>query len=771
MGRLALDALGLRGTSGSLSATINGTEYGPVGFAGYGPEGLPVSTLHVDLLADTSGDGTGDTGLAGVDVTFAVDGLETSVTTDSAGRASFAFETEAVSDSVTVTVPPHVIQSDDNSAGLQPVSATSVFDEVTGAHVIDLASGDEQTLGAHYFTVSAAVSILNRSNVQVNPESLFFKAVPSGFPGVAVPTSGIYDARYHDVEYLWTFGDPRVFGALEKTFGTMNQADHAYGPIVEHTYDTPGTKAPSVIIRKWHNGYRLQAVADISLTISDQDTVFSGSNTFFIDPDADYSGAPTGAVGFTSYYDAQGALSGQNNPTRIMFRDGKTHPLTALDQWRTSYPSVYLTSQHTGSKPVLSYVPPAGGATAPWQVSNYDPGQNKDLVWDDLDVRGTWDSSTETGDNVWMYLGLGDKPSYALMNGCDMSGFNAIAQVNEKDYGHFSMTDCDVTSWASFGALCSSRFFSFRGNRIARKIDALSGGDKFAGHNDHGCVRALGEFGLVMQNDMFNRSGWVPSNFSIAGTNLYTQQPSLRLATSVIRGAFYNVQQNALEGGFETMHLYPAQAAPVLVEPINYLVERNVLLGSWMTNVCMRVFYGGGSIRNNVFVSADVDRTHTNDTGSFVSTGFSSQNNPHDSENLAAPLRITHNTIINRLSDANAADGDAALRRVVDVNSAHAFTDVADQFNLLHEPNLGVPNMPFAPVDLSQLFSSRMSAPYQTGTYGPVPSSETPLDTPTLGRPIAGSPALGSISADPELCSDIEGNLRSLPDTIGASIG
>lgn len=772
MRKLALDGLALRGQSGTLAANVSGTTYGPLSFTSFGPdEETPTMTsiLHVDLLLDTNADEVGDTGLSGVDVIFTVDGVDSTIPTDASGRASLSFQTSNASDTVAVQVPPHVIQASGNSAGLLPVSANSVFDEVNGTYTIELTSGHQVALTGAYFGVAATMTLLSRSNLMINPESLILSAEAVGFPGVASPNGQTYDPRIHIPEYFWTFGDTRSFSALEKTFGAIDQANHAYGAKVEHTYDTSGVKTPQVTVTKWHNGYLLQAEASLTLTINDQDALFTGANTFFIDPDGDYTTAPAGAVGYTNFNTAQGALNGRSTPTRVMFRDGKTHALSPADQWRSSHPTLYMTSQKTGSKPVLSYVAPSSGVTVPWSATNYDPDQNKDMVWDDLDIRGTWDSATETGDNIRMYLGADDKPSYALMHDCALSGFNIIAQVNDTERGHFSMTHCDVSEWAAFGSLCSSKYFAFRGNRVARRLDALSGGAKFQDHNDHGCIRANGQIGIVMQNDMFNRSGWFPNNFSINGTALYTQQPCLRLGTAMVAGAYYNVQQNTMEGGFEVMHISPANPAPLLVEAMNYQVERNLMVGSWMTNIAFRTFYGGGSIRNNVYVSPNTDRTHTNDTVAFVSTGFASQNNPHAAENLSAPVLVAHNTIINLLSDANSKSGSGAIPTVTEVHSNHAFTGFTQAHNILHEPALNTANVPDAPLDLLGIYASRMTTPYQTNVFGPIAGSTTPLDTPTLGIPQTGSAAIGAVQADPLTVTDILGNPRMRPDTRGAA--
>ena len=340
MSKLALDSLDLRGQSGTLSADVGGTGLGPQAFASYGPEEEApqvTSILNVDLLRDTDGNGTGDVGLAGVDVTFTVDGVDSVITTDAAGRAQLSFLTENPLDTVSIQVPPHVVQADGNSAGLLPVSAASVFDEVTGTHNVDVTAGDEVTLGAAYFGVSASINILSRSNEMVNPESLILSAIGEGFPGVAAPASGTYDKRLHEPEYFWTFGDTRVVSALKKTCGIMDQADHAFGPVVTHTYDAPGVKSPQVTVTRWHNGYLLTAVASLNLTIQDQDVVFAGADTFFIDPDSDYTGAPAGAVGYPDFASAQGGLNGRTTPTRLMFRDGKIHTLTPSDQWRSTH--------------------------------------------------------------------------------------------------------------------------------------------------------------------------------------------------------------------------------------------------------------------------------------------------------------------------------------------------------------------------------------------------------------------------------------------------
>jgi hypothetical protein len=189
-----------------------------------------------------------------------------------------------------------------------------------------------------------------------------------------------------------------------------------------------------------------------------------------------------------------------------------------------------------------------------------------------------------------------------------------------------------------------------------------------------------------------------------------------------------------------------------------------------MTSYAMRTLYGGGSIRNNVFVVPNVGRANSSDTRYFVSSGYASANNPHVPENLSAPVSVTHNTIINLMQDANAKSGDADIDTLIQIDAAHAFTGFQAQHNLLHQPFIGTPDIDDGPLDMSAMFVSRMTAPYEAFDYGPVPGTETPIDTPVLGCPMPGAGAVGAIAEAPLVSTDILGKLRTMPDTRGACL-
>lgn len=718
----------------------------------------PTLDLMVQLFCDTTG-----SPIVGQPVDFILNGVpQPTINTDATGTATLTYSD--TSGSIQVSVPTNYLTAAQNSKCLlSPAASNSDFDDVTGMLTVPI-NGLDQTVLAEYFECQAEITIINREATQTAPENIIFGARAINFPGLPGPTgASIYDPSKLMPDFTWDGGQTgQVNTAPQHTFDGMLDANTKYGYKVDFLYEEAGSYTVSVKAEFAYNDKKLQAVATRQVDVNPG--IFLFGNTIFVDPDGVF---PPGAQqnAFT-YIEARQLARGLPGPVRIVFRDNKNHFMDPWDAWRSNDPSVLLTGQGTANPAILDYDQSA--TRIPFDLRLHDPNKEKYFKVIGLDIRNTWREVTETGLERKMSLtGSADDTEYALYANNLIRGFEIMWEGAANTSSNLNVVNNIVAHWRSFAILGEWPTLALSGNRIARQPNALAGGPKFMGHNDHGPARITGAHVTVHQNDTFNRTGWI-AQFAV-GTPIYTPQPSYRLNNAdSYPNAEYNLQQNYTEGGFDTIHMQYVNGGSPLNQVL-WAIEKNFFVGCWMTNSFGRIHFGGGTMRNNVMVLPDVDRIHTfldgtpaGDNVDFFFGGF-----PGDiaGDPLAQtnPITVVHNTVIN-LGDPATGSEHPVFRDFVNTNGKPFV--VTEDCNLEHEPNLG--NTPYTLVDLTVINNARYED-YEAFDHAVIPNTATPDDTPTLGKVGAGSTAQ-QLNTTPKVCLDMLGNQRSIPDTIGAHV-
>jgi len=260
------------------------------------------------------------------------------------------------------------------------------------------------TTGVTVSSASATINIVRRSALWVAPEAFVFDLSLSGFdtPG---PASGeVYDPQFHELYYLWDFGDAYDFEAPAHLEQGHEKAGVAYGPTVAHTYRNPGNYAVSCLI---------------------------------IEPS---SGKSTTAA-----------------PKRIMLARDQTFSVTGRTLGNNASRS--MSSMHivaapgTGEKPVVN----ASGMIL-WSDSA-TTGTDKDFVVQGLNWRGEWDGETETGNSHSGFMFLVNPPRQALFDGNEMSGLSNILATSGSDpsmeNAMLVANDNIMTNWRLYGPACA----------------------------------------------------------------------------------------------------------------------------------------------------------------------------------------------------------------------------------------------------------------------------------------------------------------------------
>ncbi|MCA9368635.1 hypothetical protein KC887_10550, partial [Candidatus Kaiserbacteria bacterium] len=173
---------------------------------------------------------------------------------------------------------------------------------------------------------------VHRNTLHVAPSSVRFSVdlSLSNFDTAGPTGDATYDARLHDLIYLWDFDDPGTWTAPVQNLAAHKNRNAGKGPIEANMYRTPGTYNPSVLVIEPSSGKT--ATASVSVVVTDPDEVFAGNKTICINPvgDNDFSGAPVGALTYevAQFQDGEGTVwrnhAEEGVIKRFLFKGGAT---------------------------------------------------------------------------------------------------------------------------------------------------------------------------------------------------------------------------------------------------------------------------------------------------------------------------------------------------------------------------------------------------------------------------------------------------------------
>ncbi len=573
--------------------------------------------------------------------------------------------------------------------------------------LMDVAAGGGPGGGGDVSGGQVDITISRRSKLQVSPEGFLFEAKIQGFEALGPGVGEIYDERLHDVYYYWDFGDNYTFSAPTNVLAIHKDSGVAFGPIASHTYRAPGTYTVSVLAVEPSSGK--QATHTISVTVGNADTLFAGAATLYVAPDGGFSNKPTGAHEFTTFDAAVSAIKSAADdvvPKRIVLKRGQVFTSTGSQLGSSSvrlWPSVHIVAgEAPGAKPIVTM---AGGFL--WNdMATTGNGNDKDIVFQNINWRGPWDSTREVGSAPTFFLAVNNKPNLILVDQCELSGFGIALYSGASGTLANSDTkiinDTVITNWREYGIFdARNRETAITGSRFTQDVNALSGGDKGQGHNEHGPYRSEEAGKLIIHSsDFFTRNGWFTN-----AAPYHTEQPCVRFNMNPVEGAQLFAHGNVMEGGGDGVIRVAAQNTSPNYAPkaVNAVIAQNYLLGSYWTGQVVDVHHGGTTIRNNIMVRPDAPAVSSDfELSRFIRLY------PHggDIVNRASSVKIYSNTMVNLLSLANVSG--AADAAAVIYEQGATFNNLEVGNNLVHQPNISAPIVVYAPLDDDEnLFSSR----------------------------------------------------------------
>ncbi len=562
-----------------------------------------------------------------------------------------------------------------------------------------------------------------RTTMRVAPDSVRFSVDLSeaGFDTQGPTGAEVYDARMHDLIYLWDFDDAASADwiAPENVLPVWKNRNTAKGPWVAHMYTSAGTYNPSVLVIEPSSGKT--ATASVEITVSDQDAVYPGPNTICVNQvgDDDFSEAPVGATRVNAdeiIYRGGGGRQDQiwingsgGNAKRWLFKRGGTF---TTNIWiGGSYTNGLMFGAYgTGAKPILKSTGDGANSlnenpcifNANYGGDIYNQGGIPDLRIADINFVGTFDPTTSRATLNW-YQGL-TMNAYTtkwkcdlMISGCAFSGWASptIAfQPQQTEEAHFHIDDSSITDfggqYALFGgsARHANSSWACTGLRMSQNPNAI----------DDDSYRA------PIRTEHYTLNHY-------RGCDLFhtdSSQANIKVVnTPGFDGTITNIHSCAFEGGNQAVIVNANTVVGVLGRSSvqNCVIDGTIFVGNHGIEEGFLLAGTGCTIRNNlVIVPATEKINYANAFRRFVQI---KKVGTVDADIVgAAPVKIYNNTV--RVDRSLPENGGSVIPEMITDFSSGQFSGIAEEHNILHMPNFGTRSITAqAPLSETSLWSPR----------------------------------------------------------------
>lgn len=565
-----------------------------------------------------------------------------------------------------------------------------------------------------------------RPDIMVAPAQVWMKATNIVGLNPFNLTGLVYEGEFHEYFYYWEVrGQPLApFSSPENMITEWNNPNVMGGQEVGFCLTDPGSYIIDLMVVDKQG---VTAVAEsMPITVLSMEDQYPLSDRVYVSFAGDFSEVPVGGVTASTraQLDAAVLANGSSN-TALLINRGEVYEefrYINSDQKRCSYIGAYGSA---ATKPILR---PEYGVKQSSIMSITSGVGLKTVVTTGLRFEGDWDVTNESGS--WGSTRgldtsqLGMNNASLMFHDLEFEGLNISLLVGQRKNDNainnrFMVADVSITGWKDYGLFCfkaQTDLIAVLGNKLVQNVDAVNGGQKTVSFmNNHGPTRFADVKGVYMSmNDIFSRTGW-------SGLD----QQCLRYTTTGIDGQWTYTDRNVMEGGYLMVSLQGANGGED-DRPGNHLFERNLLIGTCVTNSPnFGVHKGGTVVRGNYLYSPNNIWANAN-SGLKTSFNFSADND--EGGNEFEPNAAFGNTVVIERDDTNT--GTITGYGLLGSNSFVNPTFDAD--NVLHVPNLTGGDVSSAPFDATVDFSG-VTLRYKGVRVGFEP---VPFDIPSGGLAI-----------------------------------
>jgi len=193
------------------------------------------------------------------------------------------------------------------------------------------------------------------------------------FDGLATTAVDVSDP-WRNLGYYFDFDDT---GAGTWTNNGRSKNTEYGGPIAGHVFETPGTYEVLMSARRSDGEW---AQDSIEITVTDPDTVFSGTNTICISTDTNTTGAPAGATLLTN----QTSWPTWQSNRRYLIRAGRDYESFGGIDVPRGVSNVQIAAFGSGADPIVA----SATAASSGPYSDFGLAYPENVVFSDLDCTG-----------------------------------------------------------------------------------------------------------------------------------------------------------------------------------------------------------------------------------------------------------------------------------------------------------------------------------------------------------------------------------------------
>lgn len=625
---------------------------------------------------------------------------------------------------------------------------------------------------------------VERTRMQCAPDSVRFTVDLSAATfDTQGPTAGeIYDARMHDLIYLWDFDDAATgdWTAPVNVLPAWKNRNVAKGPYVAHMYTSPGTYNPSVLVIEPSSGKTATATltGDDAIVVADPDIVYGGTgpttgsaNTIVVNPvgDTTWTGEPTGAARVNadsivnSVFDAYEG----DGPKRILFKRGETF---TLDYWALGQSDLLIGSYGPSSTPPTLNVPNVTQAEASSQqaaIRVFGSNSPTDLRFSGLKFLGDFDPTTEvdtvraSNDSIPFSTFVASNVHW-MVSKCTFDGVSsALSLHGDPDNGKSLHLD-DTVITNIFGAytvyMSESNLASTSGVMTGCRVAQPSGAhDRDAAGN--------GSSASMLRWNSIRR-------IHLRGCDFYHsdfQRNLIRLNSGAnADGALTNIHSCSGEAGagFLTYAGDPLNGLNRIVAS-NVIIDGVIYVGGYSTYLFLQSGSTGMSIRNCLYIVPTTPKVaRANNSKQIMFLFAEAAFDPALTE--AAPVKVYNNTFIVLRSPSDNGSEQIQNFRIFETNGT--FDEEVWENNIRHQPAY-TPQVinTYAPLTTTALWTPRNTGVRLPESMGTLDGTHaTPAADLADYKPGSGSTAIGGWTSGNVSYMDITLNARPEPPSIGA---
>lgn len=159
--------------------------------------------------------------------------------------------------------------------------------------------------------------------------------------------------NFSDLLYFFDYGDTGAVNFTNGAYAGQTKNKQVGGPEGTYVYTAPGTYTA----RMWvYDGTTVWGPVSQTITVTNPDTVYSGTNTICISSSGDFTGAPAGSTQVTSSSWNTSLGTYMQTGKRVLFRAGETFTISSSVGLNLGKNNVYIGSYGAGARPIVSYI-------------------------------------------------------------------------------------------------------------------------------------------------------------------------------------------------------------------------------------------------------------------------------------------------------------------------------------------------------------------------------------------------------------------------------